>query len=200
MWSVSSVLRERLYRKPWWTIGLITLAASILGLSLSLLNGPLSPSKVGTLGDWIVGWGAVLAACVALWTVGESRRDRELERTADISLQRRAEAESVFAEFDLTDSLVDVVLLNFGTRPIRRVRVVAYPVDHRGGELRAGSSYPLIIESPHLAPHGNLRLPAPSYVHSSDVDVTMSQIEYSFVDIQGIAWRRSTDGQLHEGV
>lgn len=177
------------WRPPLWQIVVIgSGVVVVVALVFSFLEGPLSPKKVGTLGDWVGGLGTILAVCVALYESGASSRDRRDERVEDRDLARRAEAASVVAVIDLSSPVAHVEIRNVSGAPIRWVTLDGDLRGHEGQPLRVDPN-PFPLDVVQLAPGEGRDVGLP--IQSSRVSQLESSLTLRFVDIFDQRWVRS---------
>lgn len=192
-----------LLRRPFRTVAVATILFAAIGFRLSLIDGPFDPNKVGTLGEWTAGLGAVALIAFALHEVAEARtaaQAAEDRRTADevdrANARRRSQAELVAAwyaglsEGDLPDRVI-VHLANRSALPVYETYIEVFRREGRDeGWLTAHQ--PQGVLGPTAEP---MRIITSSGVVEGD---RRPGVAIRFRDAAGVYWRRTTQGQLEE--
>lgn len=188
-------------RHPFWSVALFVAAFTVVGFALSLIDGPFDPVKVGSLGEWASGLGAVAVVAFALHEIGQARRSERARAESEVESDRRRQAEQVCAWFAGPYSenpggpeRVRVKVMNASTLPIYGTFVEVLRTEDVDGGW-AIPHEPVGVVGPEDVPQV---IDTSSGIERSDGKVTRPGIAVRFQDAAGTYWRRDAKGQLHE--
>ena len=220
----------RLVRDRRWRIIVVAAGSfgvfTLIGLIGSAWDGPLDPTKVGTLGEWAAAVGAVAALTVALWEVAsaQSRQEEADEQALEVASAAREAARRAQAEQVTVWCSSETVTVQFDPR--RHVREDEALFDPRAYQqtvvvsLANGSDLPVFnavirhvwwrdFDTRGRGGMGRIVLGPIAVGPKTRIDEEFTRlpsgeseqwpaVDLEFTDAAGRAWRRNPVGELEE--